>query len=160
MAKYDKAGRLISPLRHAAAKRNIKKARMEWMKMSHLARQKAMPGREYEGLTQAQIKKAVQKQHKRYIPVGGYAWLDVGRPRHHYVLVKKTKYGWNKETGLVPRKTLQKMVGKARSKWMHMTHAQRVRAMPERKGLKGYHKVPITAHKKGRLVHTFAWEKK
>lgn len=155
--KYDTAGRLITPLRRATARKNIVKARHVWMNMSHLERQKVMPSK--TGMTETELKEALKKQGKRYVPIGGYAWLDVGRPKHHYVLVKKTKYGWNKISGLVPRKTLQKTIGKARAKWIHMTHKQRVRAMPERKGKTGYHKVPITAHRRGQVVRTFAWEK-
>jgi hypothetical protein len=159
MARYDKRGRLISPLRRASAKKNVVKARHVWIRMSHLERQKSMPAKKYAGLTQKQIKQKIKKAGKRYVPIGGYAWLDVGRPKHHYVLAQKTKYGWTKKTGLVPRKTLQKIVGKARTKWMRMTHAQRIRVTPERKGKAGYHKVPITAQRKGRTIHTFTWER-
>jgi len=66
----------------AAARKNIKKARKKWMRMSEKARRKAMPPR-------------VKRPRKVY-PVGQYMMLDVGKPGGHYQFVRKTRYGWKK----------------------------------------------------------------
>ncbi len=63
-----------------AAKKNIVKARRAWMKMRPRARRKTMPAR--------------NPHPSRRYPVGSYVTLDVGRPGHHYIHAKKTKYGW------------------------------------------------------------------
>ena len=65
-----------------AMRKNIKKARKKWMSMSSKARRKARPSR-------------VEKPVKTY-PAGQYMVLDVGRKKHHYIFVQKTKYGWKK----------------------------------------------------------------
>jgi hypothetical protein len=74
-----------------AARRNIKAARKKWMKMSHLQRQKAMPGH------------ATGHFHK--LPVGSYVMLDIGKKKGHYQFAQKTKYGWNKVEA--PKKLLR-----------------------------------------------------
>jgi hypothetical protein len=132
--------RHITPKQIAAAKRNVKVARKAWVSESHLARQKAMPAYKFRGMTEAQIKAEMVKEHKRFVPIGGFAWIDVGRPKHHYVLAKKTKFGWEKE-----KFTTKEHVGEeGRHKWLKMSHAARARAMPERKGKAGYTKKLVT----------------
>jgi len=71
---------MTSAKQRAAARKNIKKARKKWMSMSPRQRRKAMPNRK-------------KGKYKRY-PVGQVITIDVGRPKHHYIRVKKTKYGW------------------------------------------------------------------
>ena len=63
-----------------ARKRALLKARRKWMRMSPKARRKAMPARN-------------PRPKKRY-KVGQIITIDVGRPGHHYIRAKKTKYGW------------------------------------------------------------------
>ena len=128
MVRKDSAGRRITRKRILAAKRNIKKALKAWMKMSARARRKAMPSR-------------VKKPKIKY-PVGTWITKDVGRPKHHYIIAKKTKYGWEKSK-LIPLKELQEKAKKAREVWMKMSSAARKRAMPSRKGVKGYIRVKI-----------------
>jgi len=166
--------RRITPKLIRTAKKNIKKARQKWMQMTSKARRKAMPPKKYKGLSETEIKKQLRKQGKRYIPVGGYAWLDVGRKKHHYVLMKKTKFGWKKAKaphGMKPvtykgkkmytQKQLANLITKARQKWMRMTPTQRKRVMPERKGRKGYKKVAVTrVHPRtGTKFTTHIWKK-
>jgi len=111
-----------------ALRKNVKKARSRWMKMSATARQKAMPAK----LTSLQIKKL--KKAGKYYPIGSYVTIDTGRPKHHYIVVKKTKYGWEKsKRGLMTRAQMLKGVSKARGKWMGMSHKARAIAMPSRK---------------------------
>jgi hypothetical protein len=131
----------ITPKARAAARKNVKTARRAWMRMSPTAREKAMPPKRFKGMSEAQIKKAVHKKGERYVPVGGYAWIDVGRKGHHYVLAKKTMFGWKRE------KTVSSpaQVGLAgRKKWVGMSHKARARAMPSRKGKAGYTKKTVT----------------
>jgi len=160
MVRYDSAGRRITKKRIETAKKNIKKAREKWKKMSHKKRQKVMPSRKYKGLSEAKIKKLVTAKGKRYVPIGEYAWIDVGRPKNHYVLAKKTKYGWERR-GIATLKTLQKNVEKARKKWVKMSPKARAKVMPERKGKKGYVKVKIKKHSKtGKLFDSYVWKKR
>ena len=121
MAKY-----VFTKKRRAA----LNKVRRKWMSMSPRARRKAMPSK-------------VARPKKVY-PVGQHMMLDVGRKGHHYVFVKKTKYGWKKvrppngvkqvpgKKGyvLLTKKARMAMTAKARKKWMSMPHSARVRAMP------------------------------
>ena len=100
-----------------AARRNIKKARRKWMRMSSIARRKTMPSR-------------IKHPSRRY-PIGSYITKDVGRIGHHYIIAKKMKYGWSKPK-LVTKSYLQRKVSHARRKWMRMSHAARKRAMPGR----------------------------
>jgi len=111
----------------AEKQRLMKKIRKKWVGMKPIERRKAMPPKKYKGMTEAEIKKAVEREGKRYVPVGKYAWLDVGRPKRHYVLVQKVKYGWKKIKGLTPKAYLEQKMLKARKKWMAMTPAQRKR---------------------------------
>lgn len=122
-----------------------------------------MPSRRFPKMTETQIKKALTKAGKRYVPVGGYVWIDVGRPAHHYVLAKKTKVGWKKVKTVDARKGKPHPVGlTGRRKWMGMSHAKRMRLAPSRKGRAGYTKKtvmrthPIT----GTKFKTHIWVKK
>jgi hypothetical protein len=154
----DSAGRLVSPLRRAAARRNIVKARHAWMAMSEEARRKAMPPHKFKGMSEEEIREELKKEHKRYISVGGFLTKDVGRPKHHYIVTEKLKWGWKKPK-FVTQEYLAKKMAKARHVWMRMSHAARVKAMPGRKHRKGYHEVPITEHRHGHIIHSHAWEK-
>lgn len=71
---------MASRKQRAAARKNIKKARKKWMSMSPRQRRKAMPSKR-------------KGKFKKY-PVGQIITIDVGRPKHHYIRAKKTKYGW------------------------------------------------------------------
>ena len=128
----------------AAMRRNIKKARKKWMSMSSKARRKAMPSR-------------VKKPSKVY-PVGTWITKDVGRPRHHYIVARKTKYGWEKSK-LVPLKELQEKAKKAREVWIRMSSTSRKRVMPQRKGVAGYKKVAVLVKRNGKWYKTHRWIK-
>ena len=131
----------ITPKMRATARKNVKIARKKWMSMSPSARRKAMPPKKYRSMSEAQIKKAVTKAGKRYVAPKGYAWIDVGRPKHHYVLAQKTATGWKK----IRTVSKPSQVGaEGRKKWMSMSPSARKRAMPERKGKTGYTKKLIT----------------
>ena len=158
MTQYDTAGRLITPLRRATARKNIIKARHKWMAMSHKARERVMPSHRFPNWTEEQIKEELKKEHKRYIPIGGYLTKGIGKANlnhehHHYIVTRKQKYGWTKPK-IVTHQTLVKKIGKARKVWMHETPRMRAR-----KGKAGYHKVPIIEHKHGHIVHSHEWEK-
>ena len=136
-----------------ARRKAIKKARKVWMAMKPKARRKAMPPKKYKELTEYQIKKKVEKAGKRYVPIGGYAWLDVGRPKHTYILVQKVKHGWKKIRKVKYKKGKPHPVGlKGRRVWMKMPSKLRKQVMPERKERPAYKRVK----RKGRYV----WIKK
>lgn len=140
-------------------KKALKKARRKWMRMPSLKRRKAMPGR---------------GKPKKVYPTGQYMALDVGRKRHHYIFVKKVKYGWKKVKppkgvrmikkgkykGLVTHRGMVSHVGKARRAWMKKSSVSRKRAMPERKGRKGYKRVTRYITRKGKRIRTHQWVKK
>ena len=84
----------------AARRRALEKARRKWMRMSPRARRRAMPSK--------------VKHPKRVLPVGSWITKDVGRPKHHYIVARKTKYGWEK-TRLLTHKTLKNKAAKARA---------------------------------------------
>jgi len=144
MVRKDKAGRKITRKRILAARRNIEKARKKWMSMSKKARRKAMPSR-------------VKKPSKVY-PVGTWITKDVGKPKHHYIVARKTKYGWEKSK-LVPIKELQEKAKKAREVWMRMSSTSRKRVMPQRKGVAGYKKVAVLVKRNGKWYKTHRWIK-
>ena len=58
----------------------LNKARRKWVRMSPRERRKVMPSR--------------NPNPKRRYKVGQVITIDVGRPKHHYLHAKKTKYGW------------------------------------------------------------------
>jgi len=158
--------RRITQKQIRAAKQNIKKARKAWMNMSSKARRKAMPAK-------------TKNPPKKY-KVGQYMALDVGRPKRHYIFVKKVAYGWKKvkppkgvktekvklkngrTAKLVPLKELQKHIARARKAWMQMSSTARKRAMPQRKGRKGYVAKKVTRRhwKTGKKYTTTVWVKK
>jgi len=72
----------------AEKRRLMNKIRKKWISMSSTARQKAMPPK----LKAKAIAKL--KREGRFYPVGQYVTIDVGRPKHTYIITKKTKYGW------------------------------------------------------------------
>lgn len=133
-------------------RKDVKRGRGVLMKTVHrkaytrkVVTAKTMPSRRFPGMAEPEIKQALAKTRQRYVPVGGYAWIDVGRPKHHYVLAKKTEFGWKK------MKTVEAKAGKphpvgmeGRKRWIGMSHAERMRSAPSRKGRAGYVKAYIT----------------
>jgi len=100
----------------------------------------------------------------------GYRVIDVGRPGHHYVRVAVLEprgkgKGVRKGTTvgkLITKKQLQAQIKKARRKWMRMSPTARKRAMPERKGRRGYKKKLVTMRhwKTGKRFKRVVWVKR
>ncbi|MBS3088913.1 hypothetical protein J4402_04015 [Candidatus Pacearchaeota archaeon] len=101
-----------------ARRKALNKTRKKWMNMSPTSRQKAMPPK--------------NKHPSKKLPVGSYVTIDVGRKGHHYVVAKKTKYGWT-DSKLRTKKQLAKKAVHARKTWMKMSPKARAKAMPNRK---------------------------
>lgn len=102
-----------------ARRKALNKTRKKWMKMPPTARQKAMP--------------AKNKHPKKRLPVGSHITVDVGRPGHHYIIARKTKYGWVGSKKLYSKADLAKKAAHARKAWMKMPPTARAKAMPGRK---------------------------
>jgi len=150
-----KKKRHISPEAREVWRKNLEKARKKWISMSHRARARAMPNRDSYPET----------KEKKKSPIVRYRVKDVGRPRHHYLLVcvhkKKGKRAGATEGKLITESTLLKRIKKAREKWVSMPSTRRKRVMPERKGKKGYvRKRILKTSKTGKKFYSWVWVKK
>jgi len=93
-----------------------------------------------------------------------YRIKDVGRPKHHYLLVHvlrgKGVRGGRTVGKLITREELRKRAAKARKVWMKMSHKTRVKVAPSRAGRAGYKRVRKVIRKKRKRVVTHIWVKK
>jgi len=93
-----------------------------------------------------------------------YRIKDVGRPKHHYLLVHvlrgKGVRGGRTVGKLITEAELKKRAAKARKVWMKMSHKARVKAAPSRAGRAGYKRVRKVIRRKGKRVTTHIWVKR